>query len=221
MSIGRNGLFASSVSYDAPVAGLRERKKHETRYALMVTALRLFSERGFDQVTCEDIADTANVSPRTFFRYFDTKADVVMGFAPIRQASFEDALKDNDRTVVEVVLEHLDGLVDEWNGDPEVFQTQSDLADRNGAVAAVRARVFDRYREIVVTALHAEGRLDSSFEIELLAAYLVDAFLASVRVWRDSGARADLKAMFGEAVRRAVAQFDYPALETDRPTARV
>jgi AcrR family transcriptional regulator len=200
--------------------GLRERKKHATRYALMVTALRLFSDRGYDHVTCEDIADTANVSPRTFFRYFDTKADVVMGFAPIRMAAFEDDLRADGRTVVELVLEHLESLVDEWNGDPEVFQTQADLADRNPAVAAVRARVFDRYREIVVTALHAEGRLESAFEIELLAAYLVDAFLASLRVWRDSGARADLKTMFGEAVARAVAQFDYPAVGTDRATAR-
>jgi AcrR family transcriptional regulator len=200
--------------------GLRERKKHETRYALMVTALRLFSERGYDHVTCEDIADAANVSPRTFFRYFDTKADVVMGFAPIRMEGFQESLHGSGRTVVDGVLEHLDGLVDEWNGDPEVFQTQADLADRHPAVAAVRVRVFDRYREIVATALHAEGHLENSFEIELLAAYLVDAFLASVRVWRDSGARADLKAMFGEAVARAVAQFDYPAVGADRAPAR-
>jgi AcrR family transcriptional regulator len=201
--------------------GLRERKKHATRYALMVVALRLFKERGYENVTCEDIADAANVSPRTFFRYFDTKADVVMGFAPIRMEGFRESLQGADRTVAERVREHLDGLVDEWNGDPEVFQTQSDLADRNPAVAAVRVRVFDRYREIVVTALHAEGYLESAFEVELLAAYLVDAFLASVRVWRDSGARADLKAMFSEAVTKAVAQFDYPAVGTDGAPARV
>src|SRR5580765_2024376 len=116
------------------MAGLRERKKHETRYALMVTALRLFSERSYEHVTCEDIADAANVSPRTFFRYFDTKADAVMGFAPIRLAGFEEGLAGGDGTVVELVLEHLEGLVDEWNGDPDVFQTQAALADRNPAV---------------------------------------------------------------------------------------
>ena len=63
-------------------SGLRERKKLATRLAIHQAALQLVSERGLDGVSVDDIADRAEVSPRTFFNYFGTKVDALLGLDP-------------------------------------------------------------------------------------------------------------------------------------------
>ena len=59
--------------------GRREANKQATRAALTAAAKRLFAERGFEATTVADIASAANVTHRTFYRYFDGKEDLVAG----------------------------------------------------------------------------------------------------------------------------------------------
>jgi AcrR family transcriptional regulator len=62
----------------SPPSGLRERKKAKTRTAIREAAMRLFTDQGYAATTVDQIAEAAEVSPSTFFRYFPTKEDVVL-----------------------------------------------------------------------------------------------------------------------------------------------
>jgi AcrR family transcriptional regulator len=75
---------------DQTVPGLRERKKAKTKAALQEHAVRLFRAQGYDATTVEQIAEAAEVSPSTVFRYFPTKEDLVINddYDPMLIAAF-------------------------------------------------------------------------------------------------------------------------------------
>lgn len=65
---------------DENLEGLRERKKRDTRQRILHCAMTLFSERGYDDVTVEEVAAAADVSARTFYHYFSAKEELVLRF---------------------------------------------------------------------------------------------------------------------------------------------
>ncbi|WP_329564286.1 TetR/AcrR family transcriptional regulator [Kitasatospora sp. NBC_01266] len=79
-------------------SGLREQKKQRARRHLAATALRLFLERGFDEVSVAEVAAAAEVSKPTLFRYFPTKEDLVL-----------DRFADHQGEAARVVLARADG----------------------------------------------------------------------------------------------------------------
>ncbi|MGC4961419.1 TetR/AcrR family transcriptional regulator [Gordonia sp. DT101] len=79
-------------------AGLRERKKLQTRDRLIAAALDLCDTQGFESTTVEQISDAADISPRTFNRYFATKEDVILAPAEDMIAAMAASLDAQPRT---------------------------------------------------------------------------------------------------------------------------
>lgn len=171
------------------MAGLRERKKLQTRQQVMYSAIRLFSERGFHEVTVEEISDAANVSPSTFFRYVDSKAGAVFGLADERLAVLRRMLEDRPETVtvLDTVHEFWLGFAPDILADADVYRGQIALTDLYPSVAAERARVFDKGRALVAEFLRREDPARPSHAVEMLAALAMSAGFTAQRVWHDEG----------------------------------
>ncbi len=73
--------------------GARARKRQQIRQHIEDCALRAFSERGFDDVTVEQICAAAGVSPATFYRYFGAKEEVVFAYRDEFLAALRDAIR--------------------------------------------------------------------------------------------------------------------------------
>jgi AcrR family transcriptional regulator len=154
--------------------GLRERKKEETRRALMYAALELFTERGYDHVTVEQIAERANVAPRTFFRYFESKASACFGF----QSDLIEALEETGDAVAtsEAQIREYGRRVAE---DPEFFETQVRLALGHPQVRVKRLEVLLAFDDAITRRLVAESPGIDPVRARL-AAYVVTHLIPAV-----------------------------------------
>ena len=124
--------------------GLRERKKLATRLALHEAALRLVTERGLEHVSVDDIADRADVSPRTFFNYFSSKDDAVLGLDPDSSAHQVSAFRGRpaDETPVQALRAVTRAQAQEMAADTDLWPLRLKVIDATPALLGRLAAVF-------------------------------------------------------------------------------
>jgi AcrR family transcriptional regulator len=94
--------------------GRRERKKRETNEAIQVAARRLFAANGYAATTVQQIADEADVSERTLFRYFESKEDLLLPDVMAYFQAVESAIRSRpiDETPLTSIFEALAEVTD-------------------------------------------------------------------------------------------------------------
>jgi AcrR family transcriptional regulator len=167
---------------DRPRPGLRERKKARTRAAIQREALRLFREQGYEATTIEQIAEAAEFSPSTFFRYFPTKEEVVMydDLDPLVIAAFE--AQPRELSPVAALRASIRQVFDEIPAD-----AMRDMRERFELIMGVpelRARMIDDFlRTIEMTAglLAARvGRSPQELEVRAFAGGFIGAVMGTI-----------------------------------------
>jgi AcrR family transcriptional regulator len=173
--------------------GLRERKKRRTRDAIIDAALDLFATKGFEATTVEDIAAAAEVSPRTFFRYFDSKLDVVMARNAEMDKDHEDfATLLAARPPEEGPLEALRSIFHEFLGerldDRSVVREFEVMMTTPTLRAFVRDRFFEHDGDIAAGFAQRMGVDEGDLSAHVLAGAATSAVWSAVDRWVAGGA---------------------------------
>ena len=162
------------------MAGLRERKKEQTRRDLMYAALALFKERGFDDVRVEEIAEAANVSPRTFFRYFEKKPDVVWAFTG---PHLDEAKQSSD--VLATTERQIRDYADRVAADPDLYVAQTRLAYENAAVRLRLLEILLGFDDVLYERFRRESPSAAPANAKLAAYVATHLVVAVMEAWID------------------------------------
>ncbi|HET6855699.1 MAG TPA: TetR family transcriptional regulator [Streptomyces sp.] len=177
-----------------PRPGLRERKKIKTRVAIRTATYRLISEQGYDATTVEQIAEAAEVSPSTVFRYFPTKEDIVLTDeydpyieAELRSRPADEPLLESFKAVMADALRR--SLAHER--EETLLRTRLMVE-----VPAVRARVTEGLaatgRLLCGVVAERTGRQADDLEVRVFAMGVTSALVETTLYWAERGQREDL-----------------------------
>jgi AcrR family transcriptional regulator len=198
-----SGPLAQPSASAAVVEGLRERKKAKTRHALEDAAIALFQRQGFERTTVEQIADACEVSPRTFFRYFASKEEVLFGDSADKLQQIVAVLEH--RPAGEAPLESMRAatlsLVDVYEGERDRRKVIAEIVAATPMLRAHGSERQDEWNDLAVDILmrsRGGAGAPGAFEVRLAVAAATGAVKAAIQTWLED-ASTDLRDLIERA----------------------
>lgn len=165
--------------------GRRERKKAQTRAALADAAIRLFAERGYDEVTVTEVADAADVSVTTLFKHFPGgKESLVFDQDDSQQEALVAAVRDRgaEQSILDALRIHLKSLHDYSPVERELLQQFRGMIRRSPTLSEYADRMWLRYEQALAEAIAIDVGVDTrDVKVQALARYAIDAHTVAER----------------------------------------
>jgi AcrR family transcriptional regulator len=181
---------------------LRQRKRIRTKQMVQKEALRLFAQKGYDQTTVEDIAHAAAMSPRTFFRYFPSKEDVVL-WDEYDERPWPEVfrIQADEDPFAQLILRVREIFAEVYHNDPQLLLERIKLSF---AVPEVRARFLNAQLTLIGPYMQqmadTVGAERDDLQLPVMLAALYAAILVAVEHWQRHDGREDLLQLFDDAI---------------------
>jgi AcrR family transcriptional regulator len=193
--------MASSLQDDPQPMSLRERKKRLAQATIEEAALRLFQQQGYEQTSIQDVADAVMMSPRTFFRYFASKEEVLLG--PIH-AIQSDGLRflqqiastESPQTALRATMEY---LASQYQQQRTSFLLRYRVAIQTPSIVSFYLQAVTQTESALCDALcsHLETAKNRQ-KMRFLVALYMTALRVALNVWLEQEAQEDLVSLLGE-----------------------
>ncbi|WUS98914.1 TetR family transcriptional regulator [Streptomyces sp. NBC_00708] len=190
------------LSPGAQPVGLRERKKLKTRAAIREATYRLIDEQGYEATTIEQIAEAAEVSPSTVFRYFASKEDIVLtdAYDPVMEALLRGRPAD-EAPLESVRVMMREALTTFLATDDGELRRRTRLMVE---VPAVRARMTETMsetaRDLARVLADRTGHDPDDLRVRVFVAAVLGALREATLHWAESGQKGSLPDLVDEAL---------------------
>lgn len=190
--------------------GLRERKKRARREALIEATQRLVERDGIDSVTVEAICEAAGVSTRTFFNYFESKDDALLGHvpwpvSPVAAARFVDGGPTGDLLVD--LEELLASVIEQQPIGHERFRRAIELVAHEPRLLARHMAWFESHRSELQSLVAERLGPDPQVDPETVASVAMFLVHATATRWEAVGADSDARVHLAAVVAEVRALF--------------
>lgn len=184
---------------------LRERKKTKTWESLVKISTRLFLEHGYDNTTVDQIVEKAEVSQRTFFRYFPSKEAVMFRDYARREQGLLRYLNDGENSIepYQRIKNALLGMAQSFDEDRETMLAEYTIVMGSKHLIALDIEQDSRLERHVSAALRTyRGKpFLNERDAELVGGAIFGSIRSAMGYWFEGGCKADLAEISGQCLK--------------------
>ncbi|WP_088831213.1 TetR/AcrR family transcriptional regulator [Paenibacillus tyrfis] len=174
---------------------LRASRKQELKERIFAQSIKLFKEKGFDNVTVEEITQACGIAKGTFYNYFPKKEAVLLHLAVSQLESVHESIQNNKNMpdLKQHLLHLFSNLFHQYAEQPDMVRLVVSEMMRADMFINAEMRIMERFRQALATLLEDakdKEQLTTQAASEDIAAVLTSVYFNSLMIWLSAGTNA-------------------------------